>query len=563
MASIFLAELDADVIGLGEDCTNPFFAKPAPAAPAAAPPPAGRRRRMQLSVEADDDALALPKPKGIMRTAGQSTQAVVSVADCLACSGCVTSAEAVLVNAQSADKFRDLCGPDARVFLGLAALASFGERLDCAPARAFAAVAAVLREAHGAEALSEAAAAATARAETVHEFAARLAAGAGKPEIPAPSIAVSATRYRRPDGATVDCGPAAPRTGAPLPLVASACPGVVCFVEKTAPHALPYLASTKSPTAAAAALWKRLAPSSKVVAVEACADKKLEAARRDLSGDHGPDVDLVLTAQELWDVLTEAALRDALADAMDDDDDDDATVEDVAAAPFAASGGFAEAAYRAAAGASLAAGAPVPFKREKNDDFVAAKLDRGPGLKPLVFAVATGFRNVQRVTSQLKKGTCPYDFVELLACPVRFAASFFGGKSTRAFLSRRGPRDLSRFASPLQCAARASGHRSDLPRARVFQAAWHYRDPHPTGGLRERRRHVEGRRRVAARREGARGPRRARLPGAGVSRGRGPGRGAGCAAHPVPPRSEPRGDAQPGLRAMVNSPVVVVSQSRW
>ena len=206
MASIFLAELDADVIGLGEDCTNPFFAKPAPAAPAAAPPPAGRRRRMQLSVEADDDALALPKPKGIMRTAGQSTQAVVSVADCLACSGCVTSAEAVLVNAQSVDKFRDLCGPDARVFLGLAALASFGERLDCAPARAFAAVAAVLREAHGAEALSEAAAAATARAETVHEFAARLAAGAGKPEIPAPSIAVSATRYRRPDGATVECG---------------------------------------------------------------------------------------------------------------------------------------------------------------------------------------------------------------------------------------------------------------------------------------------------------------------------------------------------------------------
>lgn len=417
MASIFLAELDADVIGLGEDCTNPFFAKPAPAAPAAAPPPAGRRRRMQLSVEADDDALALPKPRGIMRTAGQSTQAVVSVADCLACSGCVTSAEAVLVNAQSVDKFREVCGPDARVFLGLAALASFGERLDCAPARAFAAVAAVLREVHGAEALSEAAAAATARAETVHEFAARLAAGAGTPEIPAPSIAVSATRYRRPDGATVECGPAAPRTDGPLPLVASACPGVVCFVEKTAPHALPYLASTKSPTAAAAALWKRSAPSSKVVAVEACADKKLEAARRDLSGDHGPDVDLVLTAQELWDVLTEDALRDALADAMDDDDDDAATVEDVAAAPFAASGGFAEAAYRAAAGASLAAGAPVPFKREKNDDFVAAKLDRGPGLKPLVFAVATGFRNVQRVTSQLKKGTCPYDFVELLACP--------------------------------------------------------------------------------------------------------------------------------------------------
>ena len=144
MASVFLAELDADVIGLGEDCTNPLFAPPKKAEP---PKKAGGRRRMRMELSVEEPLVEVTPgggfPTGVMRTAKDTTKAVVSVADCLACSGCVTSAEAVLVNAQSASKFAELCGADGgavRVFVGLAALASFGERLGCAPARAYGAL---------------------------------------------------------------------------------------------------------------------------------------------------------------------------------------------------------------------------------------------------------------------------------------------------------------------------------------------------------------------------------------------------------------------------------------
>ena len=48
---------------------------------------------------------------------------------------------------------------------------------------------------------------------------------------------------------------------------------------------------------------------------------------------------------------------------------------------------------------------------------VEATLERS-GLRPLKFAIATGFRNVQRVVAALKRTKPQYDFVELLACPV-------------------------------------------------------------------------------------------------------------------------------------------------
>lgn len=35
----------------------------------------------------------------------------------------------------------------------------------------------------------------------------------------------------------------------------------------------------------------------------------------------------------------------------------------------------------------------------------------------LRFAVANGFRNIQNLVQKLKRGKCPYDFVEIMACP--------------------------------------------------------------------------------------------------------------------------------------------------
>lgn len=76
----------------------------------------------------------------------------------------------------------------------------------------------------------------------------------------------------------------------PLPLLASACPGWVCYAEKTQGAAvLPYISTAKSPQAVQGSAVKRwLAPGLGLApqavyhcAIMPCYDKKLEAARED------------------------------------------------------------------------------------------------------------------------------------------------------------------------------------------------------------------------------------------------------------------------------------------
>jgi len=118
-----------------------------------------------------------------------------------------------------------------------------------------------------------------------------------------------------------------------LPMMSSSCPGFVCYVEKTAPYAIPYLSTAKSQMAVAGYIVKHLINSNEQdinnysshwyhVAVMPCHDKKLEASRRDLAWDsimnrYQPkrddqatlvhDVDLVITTSELLDLVLEIA----------------------------------------------------------------------------------------------------------------------------------------------------------------------------------------------------------------------------------------------------------------
>lgn len=73
-------------------------------------------------------------------------------------------------------------------------------------------------------------------------------------EAPAPSRALSAMRDAA-EGQEWGSGIAAAAAGRPapppryeaLPMLASACPGWVCYAEKTTPQALPYISTAKSP----------------------------------------------------------------------------------------------------------------------------------------------------------------------------------------------------------------------------------------------------------------------------------------------------------------------------
>jgi iron only hydrogenase large subunit-like protein len=103
------------------------------------------------------------------------------------------------------------------------------------------------------------------------------------------------------------------------PILASACPGWICYAEKTHPHALPHMSRLKSPQALTGTLIKSVLATKYNInpenvwhlAVMPCFDKKLEASREELTdihwSPHGTnpqrkgirDVDCVITAREL------------------------------------------------------------------------------------------------------------------------------------------------------------------------------------------------------------------------------------------------------------------------
>ena len=101
------------------------------------------------------------------------------------------------------------------------------------------------------------------------------------------------------------------------PILTSACPGWICYAEKTHPYVLPHLSRLKSPQALTGTLLKsvlsqryNIAPSQIWhLAIMPCFDKKLEASRSELTSSawlptHDPsepvrDVDCVITAREL------------------------------------------------------------------------------------------------------------------------------------------------------------------------------------------------------------------------------------------------------------------------
>jgi iron only hydrogenase large subunit-like protein len=115
---------------------------------------------------------------------------------------------------------------------------------------------------------------------------------------------------------------AAPAT---LPMLASSCPGWICYAEKThGSYILPYISTTKSPQQIMGSLVKtflpkvlqqrQVDPSAPIdlaagnilhVSIMPCFDKKLEASRQDFYSDllQSHDVDLVLTSTEVQQLL--------------------------------------------------------------------------------------------------------------------------------------------------------------------------------------------------------------------------------------------------------------------
>ncbi|OTB02511.1 hypothetical protein M426DRAFT_322603 [Hypoxylon sp. CI-4A] len=309
MSAILSADDLNDFISPGVACIKPVETLP----PSTPQPPSDLEHEVILDGQ--------HQPNG-----ADAPPAQISLTDCLACSGCVTSAEAVLVSLQSHSELlsvldgapalqviprRDggegfevlgLENPDSKLFVAsvspqtrasLAAVAGqgVGER-DAGHM-----ITQLLMGANGLRAGGKWNNGFTWVVDTNSAREACLVLGAEE------ALSETSTVAK--------------------PILSSSCPGWVCYAEKTHPHVLPHISKVKSPQALMGTLLKTALSRTLGISpdriwhltVMPCFDKKLEASREELTdsvwnGNGQPgrgvrDVDCVITSKEIL-MLTES-----------------------------------------------------------------------------------------------------------------------------------------------------------------------------------------------------------------------------------------------------------------
>ena len=264
-----------------------------------------------------------------------------------------------------------------------------------------------------------------------------------------------------------------------LPMLSSACPGWVCYAEKTHGEMLPFIAATKSPQQVMGTLvkewlaphyWDKRCDFSPVLSILAyrmrrqyhspdevyhvtvmpCYDKKLEASRTDFYNAQYAtrDVDCVLTTGELLLLAQEHGIDLSLP----------ISNEDISPLPTSTSAttpvlpvllshpGSSSGSYLHSLMLAVARTYPNPLTQEsktiRSADYVEHTLrDTSSGLPVFRGATCYGFRNLQNVVRRVGRATgvqvgrgaagrlagglrnnrsgdgTAYDYVEVMACP--------------------------------------------------------------------------------------------------------------------------------------------------
>ena len=204
-----------------------------------------------------------------------------------------------------------------------------------------------------------------------------------------------------------------------MPLFTSCCPGWIQFAEKKHPEIMPYISTCKSPMQMLSALiveqQKDCEKKHFNIAVMPCTGKKFEAARSEFTHDGKPDVDAVITTQELIHMIRTAGIEF------------DTVVPEAIDAPFGmfsgagvifgATGGVMEAALRTVAekitGKELQS---IEFAQVRGTDGIKEATVPVGDLNVRI-AVAHGLGNARKLLERIRSGEASYEFVEIMACP--------------------------------------------------------------------------------------------------------------------------------------------------
>lgn len=208
-----------------------------------------------------------------------------------------------------------------------------------------------------------------------------------------------------------------------LPQFTSCCPSWVKFAEQYYPELLPNLSSCRSPqqmfgSVAREVLPEKLGVENKdivIVSIMPCTAKKFEAKRPEFRKDGLPDVDHVLTTQELGRMIEESGLD--FKHLEPESLDMPLGFKTGAGVIFGASGGVTEAVLRYAVekitGVRLDA---VDFKSVRGEDGIREATVSAAG-NEIKLAIVHGLANARKIAEKVKAGECDYDLIEVMTCP--------------------------------------------------------------------------------------------------------------------------------------------------
>ncbi len=213
------------------------------------------------------------------------------------------------------------------------------------------------------------------------------------------------------------------KNGGKLPMITSCSPGWVNYAEMNLCD-LGHLSSCKSPHEMMGAVLKHyyaakigVNPEDMfVVSVMPCTGKKAEKEREQLVTKGLKDVDAVLTTRELGRLIKRSGIQ--FTKLPDEEFDNDIIGEYTGAGViFGVSGGVMEAALRTAhfvlTGKEHEA---VKFEEVRGFDAIKEATFNLAGTEIKV-AVAHGMKSARVLIDQIKDGTSPYHFIEVMGCP--------------------------------------------------------------------------------------------------------------------------------------------------
>ena len=201
------------------------------------------------------------------------------------------------------------------------------------------------------------------------------------------------------------------KSGENLPLFTSCCPSWVQYCEMNYPEMLPNVSSCRSCAQMLASIVKAQEDDSDKrnvhISVMPCTAKKFEAARDEFKQNGVPDIDYVITTQELIHMIREAGI--SFSSLEPKEIDMPLGVATGAGVIFGVTGGVTEAVLRRLSGSDIV----FQGVRGMND---VKETSIKIGDREVKIAIVGGLRNASNIIERVKQGE-KYDFIEVMACP--------------------------------------------------------------------------------------------------------------------------------------------------